>query len=222
MRLGQLGRGGRRRVSYSELGVLAALIAAGLTSFAPGAWGVDGGYGPSGSGGGGGSGTFGNIITAKTVGPDGGSLFGHFQGTTIKIVIPPGAFATEQIVEVVSSIPDCISLKDQAVVIGLAVFATSGKNRQDEFSGDLEAILSNPKITSDSRIVSVDEDRCTALHLPFDSGQVTVPLDTSPAFVLTTSHKPGFDRHNHDGFFQEHQGFLYEHVWFTHEFVPAI
>ena len=211
-------RGGRRRSSYLKVGVLAALIIAGLTSFAPSSWAVDGGYGPSGGYGSGGSGTLGNIVMAKTIGSDGGSIFGSYRLTKITIVIPGGALPSDEVVEAVTSVPDCVSLKGQDLVIGLAISALDGKNRQDDFAAGSSATLSSLKITPNSKVFYVDDEHhCILAHLPINDGQVTVPLDATSAFVITSPHKSGSDHHAHHGFFRDHDWFGHEYQWLLDE-----
>jgi len=179
--------GGRGRGYLARLSAFAVLIPVGVAAFSTSGWAVDGGYGPGGTSSSGGGGTFGDVIVATTVGPDGGTVLGHFHGTRIDILIEPGELTTEEVVVVMSSTPDCKALAGRDTVIGLAVFLVNKKHEQEKFSGGAKAIISNAKINPRSVIFAVEHDGCTTLRgLDLDYGQVTVPLQLSSAFAISS------------------------------------
>lgn len=181
--------GGRRahRRSGLKLAALAALSLVFATAFSTSGWAVDGGYGPGGTSSSGGGGTFGNVIVAMTVGPNGGNVFGRFRGTTIDILIPAGQFTTKELVEIASSHPNCKALIGRETIIGLDVFITNREHTQDTFSEGAKAIISSPKITSDSLVLSANHNDCAILSgLEIETAHVIVPLQLSSAFVVTS------------------------------------
>lgn len=195
MLTGQLRKRMIHRGRVARLLAIAALSAVSLMTFSTDGWAVDGGYGPvGGDGGDSGGGTFGDIIVAATVGPNGATIHGQFDGTTISIVIPNGEFATDQEVEVATFVPDCSSLKDGDTVVALAVSSTDGEHVKSSLSGNADAVVSSTRITPGSLVLSVDGGTCTILHPLVGNGVLTVPLQTNSAFVVTSPEHPNPSR----------------------------
>jgi hypothetical protein len=163
---------------------LVGLVAAGSFAFPTTAWAVPGGYGPSGGWGGGGSGTLGDVIVAKTIGPDGGTVTGWDGPTKITIVIPPGVLPTNELIEVTSSTPDCTACSGHNLIVGLAVTHVLHGQSQGAFSGAVKVYVTDQRIWTHSSVLT---SQCVALSGAYVSdGFVVVTLYHDSTFAIVS------------------------------------
>jgi len=176
-----------RSSGHRVLGLVVAilgLVIAGACAFPTTAEAVDGGYGPSGGWGGGGVGTLGDVIVAQTVGPHGATVTGWDGGTKITILIPPGEFPTNEVVEVRAAVPDCRSLTGKNVIIGFAVSHTVDGKTSGAFLPDVRVLVSSTRISSQALVVSGD---CVAINdASIHDGLVVLAMGSDATIVVAT------------------------------------
>ena len=84
----------------------------------------------------------------------GGTGTGRSDGSEITVVIPPGVFPNDELVEVTAASPNCASWPGHKLIVGFTIADSINGKPQDAYSGDVQVIIVNPSISADSRLVS--------------------------------------------------------------------
>ena len=191
-------RSGRHRVPKNLLLGFIALLGlsgAGALALPTTASAVPGGYGPSGGWSGGGAGTLGGIIVAQTVGPRGATITGWDDGAKITVVIPPGAFPTNELVEIMTGSADCGAWLGHTPILGIAIsHSIDGKNL-GSFPPAVKVAIYDHRISGNAIVVT---GGCKAfIGAVLNAGWVVAPLaDETTIAVVFASFGAGGGHHS--------------------------
>jgi hypothetical protein len=178
------------RAILSGLAAIVLLIFAlsGSASAFGGGYGPPGGPIPVGPGGG-----FPTIVTARTISPEGGTIYGAAFGASVEVAVPAGSISSDTQIVIVSESPCSVDVgRGSSLVADFGVVArdpATGTLRRGPFSPAISIVVFDHEIVSQDSVVSLmTPGKGIALAgASVVPGKVTLSLRNLPSFFGVVS-----------------------------------